>query len=70
MGMAKIGFLVGMKAQELAVKGMKAEEGQPVMREEVIGTGLVLMIALEGAVIHLPMTGTEAWHSCFCFPVH
>ena len=46
------------EAQEVEVKGMEVE-GQTVMTGEAIGTGLFLMIVLEGEAIYHLMIDTE-----------
>ena len=50
--------MIGMVAQEGVAIGMEMED-QHGMREEVTGTGQVLMTALTGLGAHLPLTATK-----------
>lgn len=56
---ARIRVTIGKEDPEVVATSMEVEEGQPVSTGEATGTDLVLMIALEKQVDHLPMTGTE-----------
>ena len=66
MVMGRAEDMIGRLVQEVEVTGMEAE-GQRVMTGEAIGTGLLLMIVQEGEVVHLLMTGTEAWFYDFLY---
>ena len=59
MVMAKTKGMIEMVAHAGAVIGMEVEEGPQGMREEVIGTGRLLMSALTGQHAHRPLTATR-----------
>lgn len=64
MVMAKTKIMIGMVAHAGAVIGMEVEEDQHGMREEVTGTGRLLMTALTGQGAHLPLTATKCSQLC------
>jgi len=59
MVMAKTKGMIEMVAHAGAVIGMEVEEDQQGMREEVTGTGRLLMSALTGQRAHRPLTATR-----------
>jgi hypothetical protein len=59
MVMARTKAMIGMVAHAGAVIGMEVEEDQHGLREEITGTGRLLMTARRGQGAQLPLTATK-----------